>query len=225
MDLDISQQLIAIFKSSCDPWGIKLFKENKTYYYYCNEKQFDLLNLPKNYSIEGKTDEEIPHHSAEFAENFQNHDAEILKKNTNILSIDTYYYGRKSELQPYFCEKYPYVHNGECIGVVFHSKKACLLNLRSFLNIRYDNKKNTKIKTILTKREFEVASLFTHSYAIKEIARLLFLSPYTISNIINSIYNKLGISSRKQLSDILCQAAMRLPVPPGILKVGSVLSP
>lgn len=52
----------------------------------------------------------------------------------------------------------------------------------------------------LSKREREIASLAAGGFENKEIAARLGLSPKTVANTLGSAYEKLGISSRKQLA-------------------------
>lgn len=70
MGIEISNQLISMFESSSDPWGVKLFSDKKSFHTYSNKANCDLLNLPSSFNIEGKSDEEIPHPTAEFSYNF-----------------------------------------------------------------------------------------------------------------------------------------------------------
>ncbi|HDL8498722.1 TPA: helix-turn-helix transcriptional regulator, partial [Yersinia enterocolitica] len=54
---------------------------------------------------------------------------------------------------------------------------------------------------LFTKREWEVLFYTLHSFSSKDIARKLHLSPRSISNIIQNIYRKAGVSSKRQIVD------------------------
>ncbi len=56
---------------------------------------------------------------------------------------------------------------------------------------------------ILTKREEEVATLFARGMTYKEIAAKLAVSPNTIRRHTESIYKKLGITSKLELFKIV----------------------
>jgi DNA-binding NarL/FixJ family response regulator len=55
----------------------------------------------------------------------------------------------------------------------------------------------------LTTREREVASLAARGLTNREIADNLYLSPRTVENHLQRVYDKLGVSSREQLDDAL----------------------
>ncbi len=55
----------------------------------------------------------------------------------------------------------------------------------------------------LTEREQQIAEGISHGKTFKEIARELQLAPSTVSNHLYRIYNKLGISSRSQLAQLV----------------------
>lgn len=52
---------------------------------------------------------------------------------------------------------------------------------------------------VLTPREGEIAGLLKARLSVKEIAAKLNISPYTVSNTMQSIYSKLGIHSKREL--------------------------
>ena len=55
----------------------------------------------------------------------------------------------------------------------------------------------------LTTTEFSVAMLYNHGWTAKEIAAYMNLSPRTITNTIQVIYQKLGISSKRELGQFM----------------------
>ena len=52
----------------------------------------------------------------------------------------------------------------------------------------------------LSRREVEILKLLARGLSNKEIAGLLFISPKTVSNHVEHIYTKLGVSNRAQAS-------------------------
>ncbi|CRL45539.1 Bacterial regulatory proteins, luxR family [Sodalis glossinidius str. 'morsitans'] len=234
MDVDISPQLIYMFENSKDPWGVKLFTHDKSFHYYSNQSNLDMLNLPVNFDIEGKTDIEIPHPTSEYAYHFQNHDFEILKRQINITSIDIYPYGKEATLQPYACEKFPlYDCNKCCIGVVYHARKFSPYNLGNLLNINVSGTYTCRLGTgeggaldpddMFTEREMEIIFLTIHALSAKEAARVLNISHRTVENRLRIIYQKIGINSSSQLAEFCRQTKLHYNIPPGLLKMGSYL--
>ncbi|MGM9603447.1 MAG: helix-turn-helix domain-containing protein [Faecousia sp.] len=55
----------------------------------------------------------------------------------------------------------------------------------------------------LTTTEFTIAMLYNHGWTAKEIAAYMILSPRTITNTIQVIYQKLGISSKRELGQFM----------------------
>ena len=55
----------------------------------------------------------------------------------------------------------------------------------------------------LTTTEFTIAMLYSRGWSAKEIAAYMFLSPRTITNTIQVIYQKLGISSKRELGQFM----------------------
>jgi DNA-binding CsgD family transcriptional regulator len=59
---------------------------------------------------------------------------------------------------------------------------------------------------LLTRREREIAALAAAGHPNREIAELLVVSPRTIENHLQRVYEKLGISRRAELGDALGKA-------------------
>ena len=57
----------------------------------------------------------------------------------------------------------------------------------------------------LTIKEFSIAMLFHRGWRVKEIAEHMSLSERTVKNYIQIIYEKLGISGRKELEQYMLQ--------------------
>lgn len=221
MDIKTSPQLIGMLENNSDPWGIKIFDGDQSVHFYSNPQNYKLFNLPSNFNLYSKTDSEIPHPISEYSENFQSHDFKTLKQKKNTISIDIYPYGKDLLLQPYVCEKYPFIIEGKCVGVIFHSRKMELLPFKKFGKISETvtgcNEEN------FTKKEFEVMFFIAHSFCTKEIAKILGTSYQTINKIIQVIYEKLDISFRSQLIEYCINKNIHNKIPVSFIKPCSYL--
>ncbi|MDN4480900.1 LuxR C-terminal-related transcriptional regulator [Demequina muriae] len=62
---------------------------------------------------------------------------------------------------------------------------------------------------LLSRREYEVASLAVQRLTAKEIASINDVSPHTVTNQLNSAFRKLGVSSRTELREVWAEAGGR----------------
>jgi len=67
----------------------------------------------------------------------------------------------------------------------------------------YNKQANKKLEKGLTTTEFTVAMLFNRGWRVKEIAHHMELSERTIKNYLQVVYEKLGISGRKELEQFM----------------------
>ena len=76
-----------------------------------------------------------------------------------------------------------------------------MTGLQNFLLIRLIVLGNSFDFSLLSRREIEVARLAAKGYTNAQIAETLFISTETVKSHMNSIFEKLGISSRKELME------------------------
>ncbi|HEN3648017.1 TPA: helix-turn-helix transcriptional regulator, partial [Yersinia enterocolitica] len=101
------------------------------------------------------------------------------------------------------CDKYPLIdEHGKSQGVICHARPVHYLMLTRLNEIKVPTSLMfTPPSDLFTKREWEVLFYILHSFSSKEIAKKLHLSPRSISNIIQNIYRKAGVSSKRQIVD------------------------
>jgi RNA polymerase sigma factor (sigma-70 family) len=81
---------------------------------------------------------------------------------------------------------------------------------RNHLNFEHDSDDHEDAQfEKLTPREHEIARLTTKGFSNKEIARILEISPHTVSRHLQRSFDKLGVQKRAALSAILAKATVR----------------
>jgi DNA-binding NarL/FixJ family response regulator len=76
--------------------------------------------------------------------------------------------------------------------------------------LRFDPVRATGTK-VLTRREAEVAALVAEGLTNREISERTRLSPHTVKNYLYSVYEKLGISGRVELTAYILARAEAMP--------------
>lgn len=74
---------------------------------------------------------------------------------------------------------------------------------------------STRLHQLLTGRELQIASLAACGHSGGRIAAQLGLSPRTVNNHLGRVYQKLGITGRRQLATVLGESALPEPEPVG----------
>ncbi|MFV8765990.1 response regulator transcription factor, partial [Yersinia enterocolitica] len=99
--------------------------------------------------------------------------------------------------------KYPLIdENGVSQGIIFHVRPVEDIILSRLTKITIPTSLIfTPPSDLFTKREWEVLFYILHSFSSKDIARKIHLSPRSISNIIQNIYRKAGVSNKQQIVD------------------------
>ncbi|ELW7389692.1 helix-turn-helix transcriptional regulator [Yersinia enterocolitica] len=194
------QLLIRFWENSSEPWGVK---DNQSRYVYANNRLHRLLALPDKFNMEGRTDGELPTPISEFQPEYQEHDRKVKLLQDRITSVEIHAWDGRSYYQPYFVDKYPLMdENGVSQGVICHGRPVHYLMLTRLNKIKVPTSLVfTPPSDLFTKREWEVLFYTLHSFSSKDIARKLHLSPRSISNIIQNIYRKAGVSSKRQIVD------------------------
>ncbi|EKN3969102.1 helix-turn-helix transcriptional regulator [Yersinia enterocolitica] len=192
--------LIRFWERSSEPWGIR---DNQSRFIYSNARHHKLLGLSEKYNLEGRLDSELPSPTAAFQMEFQAHDRKVKLSQERITSVEIHEWDGLSYLKPNFCDKYPLIdENGVSQGIIFHVRPVEDIILSRLTKITIPTSLIfTPPSDLFTKREWEVLFYTLHSFSSKDIARKLHLSPRSISNIIQNIYRKAGVSSKRQIVD------------------------
>jgi PAS domain-containing protein len=112
--IDSLEMLIRFWEKSSEPWAVK---DSQSKYIYGNPRLYKLLNLPDQYSIEGRLDGELPAPVSDFQTVFQQQDRKVELLQDRITSVDIHLYDGLSYFTAYFCDKFPLMdeNGGSCI--------------------------------------------------------------------------------------------------------------
>ncbi|CNJ70764.1 LuxR family transcription regulatory protein [Yersinia aldovae ATCC 35236] len=190
--------LIRFWEHSSEPWEIK---DNQSRYVYANHRFNKFLDLPDKYSVEGRFDGELPTPIAKFQDEFQRQDRQVEQLQDRITSVEIHLLNGLSYLTAYFCDKYPLIdENGVSQGVICHARPVNDIVLAHLNKIKTPGSLVfTPPSQLFTKREWEVLFYISHHFSSTEISKKIHLSPRSVDNIIQNIYRKAGVTSKKQV--------------------------
>ncbi|MGH1476641.1 helix-turn-helix transcriptional regulator [Yersinia proxima] len=194
------EMLIRFWEHSSEPWVVR---DNQSRFIYSNPRNHKLLGLPVQYNLEGRFDGEMPTPMAEFQDQWQEHDRKVELLQDRITTVEIHVWDGSSQLRPYLCDKFPLIDkHGFSQGVVCHVRPVQDMVLAHLNKIKVPTSLIfTPPSDLFTKREWEVLFYILHSYSSKDIAKKIHLSPRTVSNIIQGIYRKVGVSNKQQMVD------------------------
>lgn len=198
----IPPALIFCWEQLNEPCGVK---DLQSRFVYANQAYLDLLALPSSFDVTGRLDSELPATTAEFSEQFQLHDRIVEKERQRKSSLEIHPFGRENALQAYFFDKIPFFNDeGNVVGTYFHGRRAEHLPLDFYLHTPGSPGSSlilTRPNDIFTDGEWNVIFFLLQGKTQKEIARFLNLSVGYVHNRIPIIFEKIGVSSTRQLSE------------------------
>ncbi|CAJ0993952.1 helix-turn-helix transcriptional regulator [Sodalis praecaptivus] len=186
--------ILSLIEHFAIPWGIK---DTKSRNVYMNDTCKDFLDIPKKFSYEGKTDNELPCLWAPLEPEFtaQDRKSELSPNGTEIIA--TTYYGRNHELTPYYSPKFSIKNSaGKVLGTIYYARRFSYVSIADF----FDNLKpsvltfNSPVE-VFTERELEIIFYAIQRIPAKEIAPKLSISHRTVENWLLKIYEKIGVNS------------------------------
>lgn len=221
----IPPQLLYLWDSSAEPWGCK---DVNSRYIYGNQAYYDLLNInPDVFSIVGLLDNELPSPVANFASHFQQHDLQTIEKKDRLCSIEIHPYGKDQIMLPYYFDKYPLYdkENIECVGTIFHARPVENSSLQG--RILFNTVPGYFLfyapDPIFTTGELDIIFCLLQRMSSKLIARFLSLTPKTIENKIQIIYEKAGVHSSYEFFNYCKKKSLDRYLPQKILKQESTM--
>lgn len=201
-ELDISSTsydaFISYMENSNEAWYIK---DHESRFIYMNDYGRYYSGLPKGFNLEGKLDSECPAYWSEIADVIQANDKHVMDSQKVIPTLITLIYGGREKLiQPFLADVTPLIQDGKSIGVVGRAKKLEIYSMYHIENNKHPDSLSFGNPTdLFTDREFDVIFYALQSLSTKLIARQLNISPNTVRKYLQSVYEKIGVSSLRQL--------------------------
>lgn len=216
----IEQPLTFFLEKSGDPWAMK---DRESRYLFINDAALYYYGIPKNFDYFGCLDSELPHPGAELAEEFQKNDKIIIEKEKTIIEIETHTYGKNQTLQPHLCKKSPfYDTQGQCTGILCQGLNIKISHIYSGCFEKNNSLTTNSINYLFTKRDLDIIFWVQQRLASKEIARKLNLSPRTIENKLQLIYEKANVHSRSQFIKYCKSVGLDGHIPESLLNKGVI---
>lgn len=215
LDVGSFGSLLSFMENNEEPWGVK---DCESRFMYANKATLKFSQLPINFSIEGRLDNECPAQWAEFASDLQKQDRAVEMAKKRVAMIQTCLWGQEHTL----CEKYPLFDNEKkCIGTIFHVRKFNFISLYDLFNKEIPPVLVMKPPTNdFTKKELEVIFYLLQSLNAKEIGIKLNLSNRTIENKLQLIYGKAKVSSLNAFKEYCKAEGFDYYIPEWFIKSG-----
>lgn len=213
----LSPSIIHYMENQDEPMGIK---DTSSTFVYANKAYGNLLNLPADFSVEGKKDNDMPAPTAEFATLFQSHDRMVELSKKRRTSLEIHPFGKEQILSAYFFDKTAYFDDsGKVVGTLFHGKKAEHLSLRFYLcgHVRTGSLILTQPDAIFSEFGWLVAFHLRCHLSTKEIAAKLNVSVGYVKNTISELYRKAGVGNNKMFIEFLRSKGWHTYVPEQLL--------
>ncbi|AHM74087.2 helix-turn-helix transcriptional regulator [Yersinia hibernica] len=212
-----SLPLISVMEYSHEPWVVR---DCQSRYVYVNQAGLDFLNLPADFDIEGRLDNECPADWAEFAQQYQANDRKAEKSGKRVAIISTHFYGRDRILEPYYLPRFPiYNKIGECIGTLTNASKLNFTSLSQYVDHRSPSVLTLTPPTdLFNEKELEIIFFILQPMTAKMVAKRFFLSPRTIENKLTMIYEKAGVNSLNMFREYCGNLGLDLYIPPQFVK-------
>lgn len=198
----LAASLIHTMEKLHEPCGAK---DLQSRFVYANPAYYRLLDLPRGFDISGRTDDELPAPTSEFAPEFQAHDRLVEMLEQRKSSLEIHEFGHEKRLSAYFFDKTPmYNDDGLVTGTYFYGRLAEHLSLRFYST---GGKPESLILTapdnIFTDKEWELIFLLRQHYPLRECSSILGINLSAVSARLGRIYDKLGVRTVNSLIEYI----------------------
>ncbi|TKI07300.1 helix-turn-helix transcriptional regulator [Martelella alba] len=192
-EIDIPTSLISLLDQMTDPFSIKNLDSR---YLYVNPAALRLFGVKRLDDVVGKLDNEIKSRLVEFdnaAEEFKRGDMDVFRTRQNLSTLEIH---PLAVDYPYLGHRIPWKSDeGDCIGVMAYIRKLEVYTLNDFINGHMPGSLLlNKPDDFFTERECEIMFYRLQGLKTKEVAERLNLAEKTISNYMQLLYEKAGVS-------------------------------
>lgn len=210
--------LIDFIDKSNIPYFIR---DNESKFLYANKAGLCFLNIPPEVNIEGKFDVDLPVDWVKFTGEFQQQDRITEDSGRATSVISTQLYNFKKQIEPYLCPKSPLYSGNDCIGTVGWANRLKFISMPNFV----DTKKPFVLSpeppnNLFSQRELDIIFFIQQRLSSKEIARRLKLSPKTVENKLQFIYQKVDVHSTIQFIEYCKQTGFDKYIPLRLMRKG-----
>lgn len=213
--MDVSEKIKALLALENSPCYM-VWKNKNLVYLDANDKFLKLVKLTKS-ELFGKTDYELPWQGK--ADEVKKQDLFVLKRNNIANLTDSRCLANESKL--FLINKFPIIDQDDQVSGILTIAQIIVENNNSedFKEVLYINPnmsktihtENRDLHTVLKQitndafsaREIDCLSLWLHGYSIRESSNCLRLSNKTVEAYRKNIKEKIGISHKHQLMDLM----------------------
>jgi len=164
---------------------------------------------------------ECPISWCEYADTVHAHEQIVIQSDKPIFIINTHFTAKKQVVQSFIIEKRPYYNQNKIAGTICHGRKipSRLLSEHFFKNPATPSfLTNHPPNNLFTTEELNVFFFVMKLMSNQEIALRLGTYSCVVEQIIQQIYRKIDIYSRKQLRDYGIAEGFDNYFPPYLLK-------
>lgn len=210
------KDLIALFSNSNSHY--LFIKDNQFRYAWANQNFIQLMGLKEQKQIIGLSDYHLYTDKKQIRQ-YQEYDAFVLEQETSLKLEDKV----EPRLNPYVVKtmegmEYPFAVNSDkanfVLGIVSSKIQCTNLDWNTIFKLKSQELKELLSKrsynirlpfgeVSLTKRELQVLVTLLKGYHAGEIAKFLFLQQTTVESYLATIKNKLAVSSKAELINLV----------------------
>lgn len=192
-EVKITQSMISMLDQFSSPYGIK---DLDSRYVYVNMAAISLFGLKSKSDVIGKLDIEIKSKLTEIDDlglEFVRQDRKVTEGESKLATLEIH---PLAVDYPYIVNKIPFYNDdNECVGLCLFSKNLEVYSLNDFVKGHMPGSLLlNKPDHFFTERNCEVMFFRLQGLTNKETAARLNLSPRTVENYMQSLYEKVGVN-------------------------------
>lgn len=197
--IDVSR--LCFYESSSEPWGLK---DLNSRYIYVNKPYLDLLNIPEEKNITGKTFEEVVGIRDDFSDSIHEHELLVIHNKKAVYSREVRTFGLEQQIELYIFKRMPYFSElNTVVAIEFNGMPwDKLAPIHSMNDLSQTNSPRVLIKKPtdkLTEREWEIVFLISTGKSRKQVSTELNISEKWIEKCLEMCAKKLNVDTPKNI--------------------------